>query len=116
MARKLLRFEEVPHLQDGRVAAHMNELQAAAIADCINRPGEKKERTVSLTLHFKPIPDGREVGDIDVSFSFKSTAPKRQCPGILMAPAGAESLMYSEHSPEDPRQDTFEFKREEEER
>lgn len=54
---KQLTLETLPEVARGTVQTAFDRLVAAAIADCIDRPAEKKPRKVTLAIAFSPIPE-----------------------------------------------------------
>jgi len=93
----------------GRLATAIEQELTRAAKDCLDRPGEKKARKVELTFNLKP-QDVDKTGVADsVSFKFtiKLKTPERQSIDYSMAIKQNGSMAFSEHSPRNHRQGTF---------
>lgn len=77
-----LTLASLDQLDDGRVSkAFLHELQRA-VKDCMDRPGDKKPRTVTLELNIKPVVSSEggliEMEGADGEFTIKSKVPLAQ--------------------------------------
>lgn len=78
MAICQLTLERIKALDDGRVQAAFAQELSRAVMDCIDRPGEKKERTVALEFTLTPIVDQQGCLDgVDGEFQVKGKIPRR---------------------------------------
>jgi hypothetical protein len=107
----LLKFN-VAALKDfdgGRLAAAIEQELERAAKDCIDRPGEKKARKVELTFNLKPVDVDKTGVAESVSFRFtiRLKTPVRESIDYSMALKQNGTMAFSEHSPRNHRQGTF---------
>lgn len=106
-----LSLESLEHLDDGRVAVAFQHELKRAVQDCIDRPSDKKPRTVTLELAIKPIvaPDSSiiEMEGADGEFTVKSKVPTRKSKTYSFRSNKHGQLAFSSESPENADQTTF---------
>ncbi len=107
-----LNLKSLETLDDGRVAAAFQHELKRAVQDCIDRPADKKPRTVTLELSIKPIvaPDSSiiEMEGADGEFTIKSKVPTRKSKTYNFRSNKHGQLAFSSESPENAEQTTFE--------
>lgn len=103
-----LNLENLKDLDDGRVSvAFISELRRVVL-DCIDRPGDKNARKV--TLEFRVVPQIGEDGQCegaDGDFQIKAVIPQRKSKTYGFNVNKRGDLSFSSTSPEDPDQYTF---------
>lgn len=113
-AVKQLTLETLPEVARGAVEVAFDRLVAAAIADCIDRPAEKKPRKVSLVIGFSPIPEliGNEyfADRAACKIAIKPSFPQMET-GVLdfsiKTRAGRAEALFAPDSPESVDQATM---------
>lgn len=108
MALRKLDFEGLHILDGGKLSAAFEHELAIASRDCLDRPGDKAPRLVNLQIKLVPVMDS--IGSaINVAAEFKVNASvhkrKTRTYELLTQPNG--KLLFSEHSPTNPLQRTF---------
>jgi len=85
MALREFNADAMPALDNGTIAAAMNAHLKRCAADCMDRPGEKKARTVTLQFAVRPVmkPDGT-CDKVDTQFQLKSKLPDHVSPVYSM--------------------------------
>lgn len=106
-----LNLASLQDLDDGRVAVAFQHEMKRAVQDCIDRPADKKPRTVTLELAIKPIvsPDSSivEMEGADGEFTIKSKVPTRKSKTYNFRSNKHGQLAFSSESPENADQTTF---------
>lgn len=106
-----LNLGSLESLDDGRVAVAFQHELKRAVQDCIDRPADKKPRTVTLELSIKPIvaPDSSiiEMEGADGEFTIKSKVPTRKSKTYNFRSNKHGQLAFSSESPESADQTTF---------
>lgn len=108
MGYQQLRIENLRDIDSGRLATAFNQLIANAIADCDDRPGEKGDRKVVLTVKIRPVlsPSGAcESCEVEVDINDK--LPARKSRTYRMEIDGGELLFFNPEAPESARQRTI---------
>lgn len=106
-----LTLKSLEELDDGRVSkAFAHELRRA-VQDCLDRPRDKKARTVTLELSLTPCVTDEggiiEATGADGEFSIKSKVPTRKSKTYSFKANKKGQLAYSSESPENADQLTF---------
>lgn len=72
-----LSFDSLADLDDGRINKLLLQHISRVAQDCMNRPGDKTKRTVSLDFHVVPTidPETRECEQVKVEIEAKSKVP-----------------------------------------
>lgn len=84
MAVRAFSISELAKVDGGRIATTFDELVRKAIADCEDRPGNKRPRTVSLVLSLVPrVREGGECYEVEFGFDVKSTVPTTHSPAYF---------------------------------
>jgi hypothetical protein len=74
-------------LDDGKVAAIFDQHLRKAVADCMDRPGDPKPRTITLTISLKPVCDATGALDtINVKPHAHSSVPKSHVRELQLIP------------------------------
>lgn len=106
---KQMSLESLNSLDDGRVSmAFLHELKRA-VADCMDRPGDKTAREVSLVFKLKPIID-ESTGQCDMvngDFKIKSKVPERKSKTYNFGVRKGGQLVFNENSPQAVDQKTI---------
>jgi hypothetical protein len=106
-----LTLESLGQLDDGRVAKMFTHEIKRAVQDCIDRPSDKKPRTVTLELSLEPIVvnnDGIvETEGCDGEFKISSKVPTRRSKSYSFRSNKEGHLAFSANSPENKDQTTF---------
>lgn len=106
-----LTLGSLEELDDGRVSIAFGQAMRAAVQDCVDRPAEKKVRTVTLELKLKPIIDTddgiTEMKGASGEFTIKSKVPERRSKTYEMRANKKGQLAFSSNSPENMDQATF---------
>lgn len=92
----------------GKAAVAWEKALGQVVKDCLDRPGEEKARTVTMTTNIRPIvqQDG-DVVDVEVDFSVKAKLPPWQTAGRPAIPSRNGQLFFSDMAPDNPRQTTI---------
>lgn len=109
MALLQLDLASLNDLDDGRVAvAFMHELKRA-VSDCIDRPGDKNARTVSLELKITPVvdADSGQCEEAHGEFQIKSKVPQRKSKTYSFGIRKGGMLAFNSNSPEQVDQRTI---------
>lgn len=103
-----LNLTSLNELDEGRVAtAFIHELKRVVL-DCMDRPGDKSARTVSLVFKLAPvIADDGSCESADGEFAIHSSTPKRKSKTYNFAVNKKGHLGYSQHSEDNVMQTTF---------
>jgi hypothetical protein len=106
----LVQFDiaNIGDLDDGRVSVAFAHELRRAVMDCMDRPGDKKPR--SVTLEFRLTPVVGEEGQCDGAegeFEIKSKVPTRKSKTYSFSTNRKGHLIYSSNNPEDIDQATF---------
>lgn len=81
MAVRTFSIGELSKVDGGRIAETFDELVRKAIADCEDRPANKKARTVSLVLSL--VPRVRDCYEVEFGFDVKSAVPTTHSPAYF---------------------------------
>jgi len=93
-----------------RISIAFEQALKRVIQDCDDRPGEKKERTVTLTLAVKPRLDADGMcEDCDVQVAVTDSVPKRKSKVYNMALRKGGLLVYNDDSLDNVDQETMDF-------
>ena len=110
--RNLEKFDlaALASIDGGRIAIAFEQALRRVAQDCDDRPGEKKERTVTLSLAVKPVldPDGL-CEDCDVQVAVTDSVPKRKSKIYNMSLRKGGHLLFADESLDDHRQETMDF-------
>lgn len=93
-----------------RIAIAFEQALRRVVQDCEDRPAEKTERKLSLTLSVKPRldPDGM-CDDCDVQMSVTDSVPKRKSKIYNMAMKKGGHLLFNDDSLDNVEQETMDF-------
>lgn len=93
-----------------RIAIAFEQALKRVVQDCDDRPGEKKERTVTLTLAVKPRLDVDGLcEDCDIQVAVTDSVPKRKSKVYNMSLRKGGHLLYNNESLDNVEQDTMDF-------
>ena len=108
-----LDLESLKILDDGRLAAAFETELKHVVIDLMDRPGDDRERSVTLRVKFKPICDDRgECESVHVLVDVGSKMPSRKSKVYDMQARKAGDgamLVFNELSLDDSTQDTLPF-------
>lgn len=108
MALMQLKLETLKDLDFGRPAVAYEQGIADAVRDCIDRPGDKRPRKVSM--EFVIIPMVEQEGDCNEvmgEFKIKTVLPHRQTKPYSFGLNKQGRLFFSENAPDNVDQTTF---------
>ena len=105
MPKMQLNLETLADFDYGKAAEAFRQALASVVRDCMDRPGEKKARTVTLTASIVPVvlQDG-DVVDAEVDFSISNKIPKWQTAARPLAVDRQGRLFFNDMAPDNPRQ------------
>lgn len=110
--RNLEKFDlgSLATIDGGRIAIAFEQALRRVAQDCDDRPGEKKERSVTLNLAVKPRldPDGL-CEDCDVQVTVADNVPKRKSKVYNMSLRKGGHLLFANDSLDDHLQETMDF-------
>ena len=93
-----------------RIAIAFEQALKRVVQDCDDRPGEKKERTVTLTLAVKPVLDADGMcDDCNVQVAVTDSVPKRKSKVYNMTVRKGGHLVYNNESLDNVEQSTMDF-------
>lgn len=93
-----------------RIAIAFEQALKRVVQDCDDRPGEKKERTVTLTLAVKPVLDADGMcDDCKVQVAVTDSVPTRKSKVYDMAIKKGGHLVYNNESLDNVSQETMDF-------
>lgn len=103
-----LNLKSLDELDEGRVAtAFVHELKRVVL-DCMDRPGDKSARNVSLVFKLTPvIADDGSCESANGEFAIHSSTPKRKSKTYNFAVNKKGHLGYSQHSEDNAAQRTL---------
>jgi hypothetical protein len=108
-----LDLENLKVLDDGRLEAAFAQELKHVVLDLMDRPGDDRERSVTLKAKLKPICDDRgECESVAVKFEFGNKLPPRKSKVYDMQArkaAGGPMLVFNELSLGDVNQNTLPF-------
>ncbi len=108
MALLQLRLETLKDLDFGRPAVAFEQAMAVAVSDCCDRPGDKRPRKVALEFIITPIIEQEGHCDqVEGEFKIKTVLPHRQTKPYSFGLNKQGRLFFSEHSPQNVSQTTF---------
>lgn len=100
-------------IDGGRLAIAFEQALKRVAQDCDDRPGEKKERSVSIQLLVKPIQDQDGMcEDCDVQVMIADNVPKRKSKAYNCSLRKGGMLMYHEEALDNHSQEALPFDRE----
>lgn len=103
-----LDFKGLAVLDGGKLQAAFQAELAAAVRDCMDRPGDKSPRKVNLSMQLLPVMDETgEAANVQIKFDVKAAIPKRKTRTYEMLTIRGGGLRFSEHSPTNPNQLAF---------
>lgn len=108
MALQELKLASLADFEDGRVAAVFDRHLRAAIADCEDRPSDKKPRLVTLTLAVLPVTlqDGSLV-DVAIEARAAGKIPPHRSRTVACSVKHGGRVLFNGLSPDDPHQRTI---------
>lgn len=110
--RTLEKFElgSLAIIDGGRIAIAFEQALRRVAQDCDDRPGEKKERTITLAMAVKPRLDADGLcDDCDVQVTVADNVPKRKSKVYNMSLRKGGHLLFANESLDDHRQETMDF-------
>ncbi|MCA3003752.1 MAG: hypothetical protein IOD15_00125 [Phycisphaerales bacterium] len=102
--RKILGLATLCRLDEGVAQGQFDRLMVAATQDCMDRPGEKTARKVTLTLLLTPDGTDNVCDRVKVEYEFSTSVPKFRTREYHAATHANGSLLFSPSSPDDPNQ------------
>ncbi len=110
--RNLEKFDlaALAKIDGGRIGIAFEQALRRVVQDCDDRPGEKKERTITLTMAVKPVLD--EDGmceDVNAQMAVTDNVPKRKSKIYNMSMRKGGHLLFAADSLDDHTQETLDF-------
>jgi len=107
MARQTLSLDTLDQFDFGKASAAFSMALEKAVRDCLDRPGEKKAREVSLVAKLTPVllQDG-DVVDCEIGFTIGCGVPKWQTAARPVGATTGGQLFFQELAPDNPDQMT----------
>ena len=97
-------------IDGGRVAIAFEQALKRCAADCDDRPGEKKARTVTLSLAVEPrIDQDGMCEDVNITATVADSVPKRKSKAYNMSLRKGGNLAYHPESPDNHAQEVFDL-------
>lgn len=97
-----------------RIGLAFEQALKRVVMDCEDRPGESKERTISLTLAVKPRQDASGFcDDCNVQILVSDSVPKRKSKVYNMSVRKGGHLVFNDDSLDNAKQETMDFDDEE---
>ena len=108
MAFREISLENVKHMADGTIDAAFQQHVKRAVADCEDRPGDKKPRKVTLTFLMTPVmlQDGN-VTDVQVEAVVKSSVPDHLSRPVECRVKAQGRAVFNDLSQDNPHQKTI---------
>jgi hypothetical protein len=105
MAFDLTRLNQVDF---GKAHVAFQKCLETVVRDCLDRPGDKSVRKVSLDMEVKPVmaQDG-DVMECEVAFKVQTKLPAYQTAGRPYAADRGGRLIFNPDAPENPEQTTI---------
>ncbi|MDE2472327.1 MAG: hypothetical protein KGL35_27245 [Bradyrhizobium sp.] len=101
-----LGLETVKELDAGRVSVAFAHELRRVVLDCLDRPAEKKERTVTLTVRVKPeVTDDGQCESAKARFQIASKVPQRESKAYDFGVTNKGHLFFQAEA-EDPATDS----------
>jgi len=101
-------LESLKNFSDGKVAASFDKLMRAAVADCMDRSGEKSAREVDLSIRVVPnIDQDGMTENVNVSVKIGSKVPKYQSAPVNCTSKVNGQLFFNDLSPDHADQVTI---------
>lgn len=101
-------LKSLPSLDGGRVVEAFNQAVKRAVADCQDRPGEMKARTVTLQLDIVPVVDeDGMLGTVRGAFQIKESIPTRKSRVYDFQPRRGGMLVFNDLSDDASQQRTL---------
>lgn len=106
--RMQLSLDTLKDFDAGKGAVAFEKCLARVVLDCLDRPGDKTARKVTMTVEVVPImqQDG-DVIDADVRFVVKSSVPAWTTAGRPLAVDRQGRLIFNDMAPDNPHQTTI---------
>lgn len=106
-----LDLRSLENLDDGRVSVAFAHELKRAVQDCMDRPGDKKPRKVTLEFSLTPVCSAEggvvEMEGADGDFTIKSKVPERKSKTYSFRANKRGQLAFASESPDSVDQTTF---------
>jgi hypothetical protein len=107
MALKNFTIQDLQTLDGGAIAIAIDHDMRRAVTDCLDRPGNKRPRSVVLKIHLTPQMLGNDCDGVNVDFEINASIPKKSTRSYTMKPNLKGQLIFNENSPNNPDQASF---------
>lgn len=97
----------LPHLDEGRLALAFQQAITRAVADCEDRPGEGKGRSIALVAEIVPVMFDNHLDTVNVSFQVKESLPTRKSKTYNMGVRKGGKLVFNDLSDDNIHQRTI---------
>lgn len=104
-----LTFQSLEDLYEGRIAILLKRRLAMVAQDCMNRPGDKTKRKVTLEFCFEPVPDPDDLSvceRVNCELECKAKLPVYRSRPIQMRPHNS-GFIFNQDFPDDINQQTL---------
>lgn len=108
MARRELKFENLPLIDGGRIAVAFDQALARLAADCHDRPGDERDRVLTLQVKVKPVlDDDGQYEDAKLVAFLNEKIPDRKSKVIDLQPVRGGKFAFNDLSEDDAKQHTI---------
>jgi hypothetical protein len=109
MARRELKLENLIHMDGGRIAVAFDQALARLAKDLDDRPGDDRDRLITLQMKLKPSMDeaSGQYEDAKVQVFITEKIPDRKSKVIDLQPVRGGKLAFNDLSEDDARQHTI---------
>ncbi len=107
MSLLALTLKSLEELHGGMVSKLFDRELKTAVADCKDRPGDKRPRVVTLRVSLTPNEVAGECETIEAAFTAATSLPKKQTRAYPMLVHHNDQISFSSNNAQDPRQLTF---------
>ena len=107
MPRQQLSLDTLAEFDYGKAAVAFQTALERVVRDCLDRPGEKKPRTVTLVAKITPVlQQSGDVVDCEVAFEIAAAIPKWLTAPQAVGTTKQGHLFFQELAPDSPKQMT----------
>lgn len=108
MARRELKLENLIHIDGGRIAAAFDQAIQRLAMDCADRPGDDRERILTLQVKLKPVMDtDGQYEDAKMQAFLTEKIPHRKSKVIDLQPVRGGRFAFNDLSEDDAKQRTL---------
>lgn len=107
--REITELADLALLDGGNVGALFKDVLGRLMADVVDRPALKKDRTMTIELSVQPVPDAHgNLAALTVTVGIRTKAPESRTRSISMSwAAKKQALVWNDAAPDDVHQKTL---------